>query len=311
VSGVLLEDLPPDVVSAVAAAVGGRPLTFAPVRTFFASDLAGIVTGAAGRLFVKAVRSGRPMAADYRTEARVGAAMPPTVPTPRLHLVIDAPGWLLLGFEALDGRVPHEPWRPGQLAAVLDAVTVTGRALDPAPLDGLPSVADRLRGRSELWASLAANGRARHLSLGDLGGWERANLGTLAEVEDRWPSLVAGEALLHFDLRHSNVVIDAAGRAWIVDWGRASLGPAWVDVVCLLLESRFEAGDADAAVRGHPLAAAAHAEALDALLVALLGYWTLEAQLPAHPFITGLRERQEASRRATRSWLRSRWAARR
>ncbi len=257
-SGVLLEALPPDVVSAVAAAVGGRPLTFAPVGTFFASDLAGIVTGAAGRLFVKAVRSGRPMAADYRTEARVAAAMPPTVPTPRLRLVSDAPGWLLLGFEAVDGRVPDEPWRPGQLAAVLDAVTVTGRALDPAPLPGLPTVADRLRGRSELWASLAATGRAR-----------------------------------------------------IVDWGRASLGPAWVDVVCLLLESRFEAGDADAVVRAHPLAAAARAEALDALLVALLGYWTLEAQLPAHPFITGLRERQDATRRATRAWLRRRWAARR
>ena len=90
-TGVLLEDLPPDAVRAVAAAAGGRPLAFAPVGGFFASDLAGIVTGPAGRLFVKAVRAGRPMAADYRLEADVVRAMPAAVPAPRLRLAARRP----------------------------------------------------------------------------------------------------------------------------------------------------------------------------------------------------------------------------
>ncbi len=43
--------------------------------------------------------------------------------------------------------------------------------------------------------------------------------------------------LLHFDPRSDNVVIDDHGTARLVDRSRARIGPARVDLVCLLMES--------------------------------------------------------------------------
>ncbi|GAA4988048.1 hypothetical protein HD597_007624 [Nonomuraea thailandensis] len=46
---------------------------------------------------------------------------------------------------------------------------------------------------------------------------------------------------------------------------------------------------------------------MDALLVALAGYWTRTAAVPGPPHAPHLRERRERSRRATLGRLRSRW----
>ncbi|MFI9593151.1 hypothetical protein [Nonomuraea sp. NPDC052265] len=54
----------------------------------------------------------------------------------------------------------------------------------------------------------------------------------------------------------------------------------------------------------HPLGGRAPAGQVDALLVALLGYWTRSAALDAPP---PLRDRCERSRRATLAWPRTRW----
>ena len=61
-------------------------------------------------------------AADSRIESRVVEALPPSVPTPRRRLVVDGDGWVLLGFEAVTGRTPHEPWRDPDLEGALDAL---------------------------------------------------------------------------------------------------------------------------------------------------------------------------------------------
>ncbi|WP_127930984.1 hypothetical protein [Nonomuraea polychroma] len=91
-----------------------------------------------------------------------------------------------------------------------------------------------------------------------------------------------------------------------MDWGRACVGPAWADLVCLLLESELGAIDPEEVFTRHPLGGQAPPERVDALLVALLGYWTRTAAISAQE--PHLRERREHSRRAALAWLRSRWS---
>jgi Ser/Thr protein kinase RdoA (MazF antagonist) len=225
------------------------------------------------------------------------------VPAPRLRFTGEVAGWLVLAFDAVRGRNPREPWEPGDLALVLDALALAAPALTPSPVPGLATVADRMRGRHELWAAVAA-GTA---DVKTVGAWERRHVDRLAALEQGFEALVTGPGLVHFDLRHSNVLVDVEGRVSFVDWGRACLGPSWVDVVCLLLESAVAADRLDALFTAHPLARGAEPDAVDALLAVLLGHWTLDAPRPPHPFIRGLRERQEQSRRATRGWLQQRW----
>ncbi|MFI6734751.1 phosphotransferase family protein [Nonomuraea sp. NPDC050451] len=115
------------------------------------------------------------------------------------------------------------------VSAALPPGVPAPRPLTPAPVDGLPTVAARMKGRCELWQG---PGAAR------LGAWERDHLARLAEVEREWESLVTGDTMLHFDPRFDNILIDERGPARLVDWGRACVGPDWVDLVCLLRTRR-------------------------------------------------------------------------
>ncbi|MFF0324418.1 phosphotransferase [Nonomuraea angiospora] len=294
-----LAELPPSLVAEVERRLGAVR-GFEERRGGFSYGVLGVATLAGGeRVFVKAVPADGGDVDAYREEAAVSAALPPGVPAPRLLFTDERDGWLLICSELAPGRVPHEPWRPEELAAALDLLTVCARELTPAPVEGLPTVAARMKGRCELWQDPAA---AR------IGAWERGHLARLAEVEREWESLVTGDTMLHFDPRFDNILIDERGTARLVDWGRACVGPDWADLVCLLLESELGDPDPGQVFAGHPLGRRAAPEGVDALLVALLGYWTRTAALPGPAHAPHLRERREHSRRATLAWLSARWA---
>ncbi|MGP3956920.1 phosphotransferase family protein [Nonomuraea sp. 3N208] len=335
-------ELPRPIVAEVEQRLGVAVTSFSPRRGGFSDGVAGVAVldgggrefgdsgqefgdggqefgdggrefGDGGRVFVKAVPGHAAFAGDYRFEAVVSAALPAGVPTPRLLFSCEVAGWVLLCSEVAPGRVAHEPWRPHELSAALDMLATCARELTPAPLGGLPTLAARMAGRCELWHDLAAasapgpaTGTPPAVATGGVGPWERAHLPRLAAVERTWADLVTGDTLLHFDPRFDNILIDAHGTARLVDWGRACVGPAWADLVCLLLESDLGAIDPQEVFTRHSLGGQAPGERVDALLVALLGYWTRTAAIPAHP--SHLRERREHSRRATLEWLRSRWS---
>ncbi|MEV0199591.1 phosphotransferase [Nonomuraea sp. NPDC050691] len=181
---------------------------------------------------------------------------------------------------------------------------VVARAL---PVAGVPTVAGRMAGRCETWRALAEGGVHAPLTAAGLGAWERGSLDRLAGVEGRWAGLVTGDTLLHFDLRHDNVLVAPGGTARFVDWGRACLGPGWVDLMCLLLLSRADGVDLEETFLAHPLGRGAPPDAVDAFLVALAGYWTHTAALPGPAHAPHLQGRRERSRAATIGWLRRRW----
>jgi Phosphotransferase enzyme family len=96
----------------------------------------------------------------YRAEAQTAAALPASVPAPRLLTVLEADGWVLLLFEDIDGATPAQPWVPAELDRVLAAMAGLAASLTPAPI-AAPSAADRFAAPFRGW---------RQLARGDVGG---------------------------------------------------------------------------------------------------------------------------------------------
>jgi len=302
-------DLPVQVREQVAAVLGAGPEGFEPaIGGFSAGGVVGTVFDDGGRsLFIKCVPAHHAAAPDYRVEAQFLRALPSPLPFAALRLFLDELGWVVLGLDALQGTVPQEPWERRDLAAALATLSFTTDLLTPAPVVNAPTLGDRMRGRCHTWGQLQATGRAGALSRDDLRGWERAHLRRLAEHEARWAAAVTGSTLLHFDLRHDNCLVTPQGDVVFIDWGRACVGPPWVDLVCLLLLSDIGEVRPWEVFDDHPVGVAADAEQVDAFLVALASYWRSSAAGPSAAGAPHLRRRRVRSRDWTLDWLESRW----
>lgn len=116
-------------------------------------------------VFVKAIApdeiSGAPGGQDsYRREAEVTAALPATVPAPRLLDSWEAHGWVVLVLERIEGHNPSFPWRSDELDRVLEAMNGLAEALTPSAI-AAPSAATIL-GIDSYWSMLAQNPAALH-----------------------------------------------------------------------------------------------------------------------------------------------------
>ena len=276
---------------------------FIPVSGGYHGSVVGVLNE---RLFVKAVPAGDPAFDDFDTETRVAEALQNRLPTPTVRFADVVDGWSVLAFDVARGRIPLEPWQPSQLQVVLDALDAVTDALTPSPVIPLPTVADRMLGRCTTWG-LMSHGESRgRLTPNDLTTWERRNLDRLADLEARVETSVAGQTLLHFDLRHDNLFIDD-GAVTFLDWGRACIGPAWVDVACLLVESRTVDADLDAIFLGTARGAAADPAEVDILLTLFASYWRHASTLPSGDR-PGMQARRRHSAEATIGWLARRWS---
>ncbi len=258
-------------------------------------------------VFVKAIsREISPVAvAEARQEIVAAAALPPQVPAPRLQWSDDDGEWVLLGFDAVHGRSPAIPWKRSDLDLVLATVDVLSRAT-PLPGRPLPRTADlladeftgwcRLRGAaSQLRDEFAASGgpvtRWALDRLPDLAGWEQAAL-----------DCTAGEGIVHGDLRADNVMIDADGKVWLIDWLHASVGASWFDLV-FLLASVGAQGGGDPAELFARHAPQVPPEDLRAALAGLTGSLVWGSMQPAPPGVPNLRPFQSAHAEAALRWL--------
>ncbi|WP_424533512.1 phosphotransferase family protein [Sphaerisporangium viridialbum] len=301
--------LPQKLREQVAHRLSAPVVGFTPRPGGFSGGVLGVLLLSDGdQVFVKAAPADDLHAEDYRTEAHIGSRLPPEIPSPRLRFVVEQAGWILLCFDVAPGQMPHEPWHPGELAMVLRALTASAHALTPTPITGLPTVTDRMAGRCQTWRALERGEALDTLTIDDLDDWERQHLDRLARIEADWADMVKGDTLLHFDLRFDNCMIGEDGTALLVDWGRACTGPAWVDLVCLLLQSNLGDLDPQGLFLGHPLGRTAETQAVDAFLTALASYWTHTATLPGPAHAPHLRRRREESRKTTIRWLQHRWS---
>jgi Ser/Thr protein kinase RdoA (MazF antagonist) len=282
--------LPADVRALVEEDLGARVVHAESKDSGFTPGLASVVTAANGaQLFLKAASTvaQKGFADDYRLEARRREALGDAVPAPALRWVSDD-DWVVLAFEAVDGRPPLRPWRPDELARTLDLAEEIARATTVVPpgLDLAP-----------LWEEIP-----RLLS-----GWDEVpewpHRDEAAALARRCPDVRDADRFLHADLRDDNVLLCGDGRTLACDWNWPALGPAWLDLVLLLVSAHGEGHDAEAMLRSSELTRKVEPEEIDAWLAAYCGFMLSSRGRPVPRNSPYLRIHAAWHAEATWAWL--------
>ena len=283
--------LPPAVRSAVERRLGS-PVEEARSRDAgFTPGLASVLTCADGsRHFLKAASAtAQKVVADaYRGEIARLRTLPPSAPAPRLQWSLDAEDWVVLCIEYVDATSPARPWDAADLAACSAMLVTAAAELTPAPGVGVPTFAEEVGSWAGLWRT--------HLS-------HLPYAAECAELADRIEEVSAGETLVHGDLREDNLLLDAAGRAWLCDWAWPARGAAWLDSLLLLIGPYGDGVDVEAHLATHPLLAPVPPADVDTVLALHLGYFTVAADLPRVSNSPYLRTMAAWQRDALHRWL--------
>ena len=258
------------------------------------------------RWFVKAVSAGVNAGAPalHRREAEILHGLDPLIaagelPVPRLHGVFEADPWTALVLEDIEGRQPAVPWDRAELTRVLAAVDDLADRLTPSPV-AAATVAEAFGDDFTGWRTLAAGGDASRLD-----DWSRAHLTELAEIELSWPAHLAGNTLMHADLRADNVLL-AGDRVLFVDWPHACVGAAAADVVFLAPSVTMQGGPPpDEVLAMSRSGRTASRETVLAAVCAVAGYFTASSLRPPPPGLPTLRAFQAAQGEIARRWLAS------
>lgn len=241
----------------------------------------------------------------HRRERLIAEALPANVPVPRLLDAIDDDGWILLLFEHVDGTMPAQPWRPDELARVLDAFTELAELLTPSPID-LTDVPDLGDGLLSGWGDLLERHHRGDDDLDGLPHWVRDQLGELAGIEQHAPAAVAGESLIHCDLRADNLLL-TNDRVVAVDWPWARIRAPWFDLLAFLPSVLMQGGPPPADIfDAHPVAVGADPGAVTTALVGMAGFFIGNGRLPPPPGLPTLRAFQTAQGEVALDWLRGR-----
>jgi hypothetical protein len=252
------------------------------------------------RVFLKAV-CGSPnpdSPAMHRREARIAAALPAHVPAPALRWSMDDGEWVVLAFEDIDGRAPALPWRATELERVLAALHELATALTPSPIEVEPA-SEQLERMFGGWQRIA-DGAMPQTSLPAV---VRDHVDELVEVESRWPEAVAGDSLVHLDLRADNLLL-TADRVFVVDWPWATIAAPWIDLVAMLPSVAMQQGpDPEVVWRAHPLSRGVDDDHVDAFVAALAGMFLEASHRPPAPGIPTLRSFQATQGEQAAAWI--------
>jgi aminoglycoside phosphotransferase (APT) family kinase protein len=238
----------------------------------------------------------------HRREAEVLRGLDPLIaaadlPVPRLHGVFEAGPWIALVLDDVGGRQPELPWNRAELRRVLAAIDKLAEALTPSPI-AAASLAELFRDDFTGWRTLAAQpGSVR------LDSWSAEHLHELAELEESWPELLAGDTLLHADLRADNILL-AGDQVLFVDWPSACTGAAFVDVAFMAPSVTMQGGPSpDDMVAMTRSGRAAGREAMLTAVCAVAGYLTERSLRPPPPGLPTVRAFQAAQGKIARRWL--------
>lgn len=294
--------LPAHIQAAVAEQLGAPVVAAVTQPEGFSPAVAARVCAANGvRAFVKGVPPDRnpDTPGIYRREIAVMQALPDGLPLPRLRWSLDegVDGWVVLMLEEVDGAHPSLPWTSGDLHSVLAILGMIADTPAPGWIAG-EAAGDWLAQRWCWWATVAGDPPA------GLDDWSRRHAERFAEVDRDVARAVAGEALVHLDVRWDNLLVDGT-RSWLVDWPWAKRGAWWLDALLFAPTVEMQGGpSADDVFARH--AARRRDVDGDAVIVALTtatGMLTARSLAPPPPGLPALRPFQAAAARAYRTWL--------
>jgi aminoglycoside phosphotransferase len=274
----------------------------------FSPGLAARLSLADGRrVFVKAVssRTNPHSPGMHRREARIAAALPRAVPTPRFLDSYDEGDWIALIFEDIEGRTPHIPWRPVELERVLAAITELTALLTPAPIAVEP-VGERMADVFTGWRRLAADRDAGDHDLRGVDPWVGRHLSALAALEMEAAGAAEGTTLLHTDIRADNILLTPA-KVFFVDWPWASRGAAWIDLLFMLPSVAMQQGPNPWEIFDlHPLARGIPDDRVTPLVAAITGFFIWQSRQPSPPGLPTIRAFQRDQGLPALEWLKRR-----
>jgi len=253
-------------------------------------------------MFIKAVsETANPDTPDiHRREARILAALPASIPAPRLLWTYDEAGWVALCMEDINGRHPLEPWTDADLTLIVAAARQMAADLTPSPIDIDQTASGAFATEINGWRLALGRNEDR------LDAWALRHLSQLAELESRAPEMAAGDTLLNFDMRADNILI-VEHRVYFLDWPWARTGAWWIDLVAMAPSISMQGGpDPSEFIRGIGVDDVPK-EPLDAVICTIAGYFVVHALDPAPPGIPTVRAFQAAQGRVAISWLRERF----
>ena len=232
-----LEDLPSHVRHEIQRELGARIVDSSNCKGGYSPSLAAVCRLDDGRtVFVKAVSPAQnPDTPNIlRREASVTALLPSRVPAPRLLHVLDDGEWIATVYEYAEGSIPAVPWKSRELARVIEATWALAEVAAP---EGILTVAEHFGAAFTGWRNLAADPGPDSA----LDPWSSRYLDRLAALEPSWEAHVAGDGLVHGDVRSDNVLLGSSGVTF-VDWSSACAGRSHFDVVCMLPSIALEGG---------------------------------------------------------------------
>jgi len=259
------------------------------------------------RVFLKAISShpNPDSPAMHRREARIAAALPRFVPTPRFLWSYDDGDWVAIAFEDVDGWTPATPWRRDELDRVLAAITDLTYGLTPVPI-AVQSLSELMPDTFQGWSRLAAAVAAGEDDLNGFDPWAQRHLAEMVDLEAASAQSADGTTLVHADIRADNILLTPT-RVFFVDWPWASHGAAWIDLLFMLPSVGMQGGPKPWEIfDSHPLGRRAPDREVTAVLAALAGYFTRQSRLPAPPGLPTLRAFQRDQGIPAVEWLRRR-----
>lgn len=242
------DSLPPAVRAAVESRAGAVSAA-SPAGEGLSTAVRLILHAEGGDVFVKG--TGPDSTSDQRRRLALGADLAPylSAVSPPLLWRVQSDGWDITGWPALPGT----PWA-NQKPGSPDIPKITGLL---AELSQIPAPPVLTRTAREYWAQYYSD----------------------------QPALFNGNAVVHRDPNPTNFVIHG-DQAWMVDFGWAVRGPAWMtaaNLIVSMMEAGWTAPDADAVLQAVPAWASAPRNAVDEHARATAREWDeVTERGPAH-----------------------------
>ena len=265
-----------------------------------------ILTASGRRVFLKAVGPTPNVRSPgfYRREAAILPLLPDSVSSPRLLWSYDEgeDGWVALVLEDIDGRQSALPWVPDEIDRVMvDCLVGLTDALTLAPI-----TAEQL-GRAGSWGVVTGDWWMKMAEQADhLDDWSRQHLDLLVTLEAGAEAAVAGNTLLHLDLRDDNLLL-TPNRVMVIDWTHARIGAPWLDIVLMAPSVAMQCGpDPETLIARHPATHAADPADITAAITAIAGSLTCGGMRAPPPGLPALPAFMAAQATEARRWLQSR-----
>lgn len=192
-------DSPASEVQALICEHTGPVTAFEPTSRGSSSDVTAMVDSENGGFFVKAVRNRPGGRRDSITrEKLINPFVWPI--SPALRWTVEDESWIVLGFEAVEGRSSDFAPDSADLPSIVELIECIGRLK-------LPPVAEH-------WPENRWDPYVR---------------------DDSEAELFRGETLLHTDINPNNFLVGTVGM-WAVDWAWPTRGAAFIDPAILVLQ---------------------------------------------------------------------------